>query len=270
MNTQRINYVPDSLNIFPGFYESQLYYSDMEYNYNYNEKYEFEKYMDCEIDDFKAYCRDVCEELTDEIKDLLVDDEICTNVELVGMSSPREYNFTTDKLELNIDVNLWRIATKVWYDEDLHKGFDKYLQKKYTSCSGYISFVANNIDEYFDRMEWADVLLDYWLLTKIYDDTDVVKCIMRCDITPYEERMYEIADNALYRHMAPISEVEYVRENMSEDKMQEWCKAKFAADRAFYGDEWAKRIISECRDEFYQAAGIFKYEEAENVRMMLN
>lgn len=241
----------------------------MEYDYNYCERSEFGgDYMDCEIDDFKQYCAEVCEEVTDEIESYLVDGELVTEVELLGMSSPRYYNFTTDKLQLSVVCDIMRLANKLWYDEEMHRCFDRYLHRKYSTCDGFISFVDNNIGDFMDSWKYLDVMVDYWLLTKIYDTPDVCAALDKCEWTAYRERMYEIANDVLYRHMRPISEADYIRSELRSDKMQEWAKARFDTHRAWFGN--AERVIEECKDEFYQVAGCKRYEEYENVRQYID
>lgn len=265
---EKFKYVPDNLVIFPGFYESILYHSDMEYEYNYNEKSNFENYMEEEIDDFKDFERDVCIEVAQKVKEYLVDDDICESCEWAGMSSPREYNFTTDKLILDLEIDIHRLAMMVWYDKNLHEGFDKYLGRKYISCDGFWSFVENEIGEYMDKWDYLDVLVDYWLLTKIYDDTDVVKSIMKCEYAPYEEDLYYIADQALYNHMTPISEVEYICSECRKDDKMQWVIDNSRRPRwNFYGEDEIKDIFSddELKARFYEENKCLPYDKYDNV-----
>lgn len=265
--THEFDYVPDNLTIFPGFYESCLYYSDMECNHNYDEAMNFDNYMDEEIDDFATYKRDVCLEIAELIGEYLVDGEICKSVELSGISSPREYNFTTDKLELKLDIDIERIANKVWHETTMHMGFDKYLRKKYTSCSGFRSFVENNISDFLERWDYLDVLVDYWLLSKIFDDTDVADCISKGMETPYEYDMYDIASNVFMQHTRPIDEAEYIGNAMKGENIVEWCREKLGNHKDFFYTSDAERIIDMgLADEFYKTANILPYKEHDNVQ----
>lgn len=266
MEITKFNYVPDNLTIFPGFYESELYHCDSEINWNDDEKYEYKKFMPCEIDNFEEFTTEVCMGISSEIADLLVDNEICLSCEHVGMSSPREYNFTTDKILLDLEIDLPRLAMMVWYDEELHKGFDAYLNEKYSSRSGFISFVENEIGDFFDKWEYLSVLVDYWLLTKIFDDTDVVGCQSRYDCSYYSDRMFEISDLALSNHMVPICKEDWLYENAYNEKAQEFAKIKFNADKEMYARTIAQRVLDEdLADEFCEFVGCMKYEEAENI-----
>lgn len=267
---KEFHYESDSGAVFPGFYESILYHSDSEYNFNYDDKYNFENYMECEIDDFSKFEHDVIERIALEISSYLVDGDICDKCELEGMWSPMEYNFTTDKIQLVLNLDIELLAKTIWDDEEYHKQFDRYLQRKYTSYDGFISFVENSIEEYYEKWEYLDVMVDYWLLTKIFDDKDVVKCVEKCDWTPYMDTLADIADMELYNHMVPIKDVDYIgsiiRHSDDNEKLDAWLHEKFGSPyRGFFGYDYAERIIDECKDEFYEANGILRYEEHDNV-----
>lgn len=200
-----MNYTPQDLDIFPGFYESVLYHCDTEYNFNYEEKRnDPDNYVEKELD-FELFTKEVCEGITSLIGDILG-----AEAKFKDMHSPAYYNYSTDKLEMEIAIDPEKIKSEILSSEELSKGFDKYLKSHYTSRSGFISFVENNIDEYFDKGEYADVMIDYYLLTKIYDNADVVKCQRDFDGTSYFEECLDIANDALYNHMVEIKKEEIV------------------------------------------------------------
>lgn len=214
---QEFDYQVNDYHIFCGFYESVLWNSDSEYDWNYNERTGVknpERYVNREVKDFNAFCKDVCEGIAEEISELLVDGEICTECEYESMWSPREYNFTTDKLNLKLKIDLDLLKGELIGNAELRREFDRYLHKKYTSYDGFISFVENNVDGYFEKSvdEYPDVMVDYWLLTKIYDTSDVVKAIESCEYQYYHERCIEIANNAIYEYMEPIDESDWLAE----------------------------------------------------------
>lgn len=72
-----------------------------------------------------------------------------------SMSSPREYNFTTDRLFAYIpdDVveDLFRRS-----EADGHKSLQAVLKERHTSYDGFISFYSN------DLTEWLEKPLDEW------------------------------------------------------------------------------------------------------------
>jgi hypothetical protein len=199
---EKITYTPDNGTIFPGFYESELYNSDQEYNFSYNEGEEYE------IKDFDGYCKYICEALSDKISDYLTSaKDICKSVKYKAMSSPREYNFTTDHLLMDAEIDLSALKERILADSDYKDGFDNYLRYKYSSRSGFISFVSNNVDDFFkdDFSEYFDVLIDYFLLTMIYDDKDVVKHQKKYEETPYWWDMLEIVSDAECQFMERVN-----------------------------------------------------------------
>lgn len=211
---ENYSYCNDNTVIMPGFYESVLFNSDKLYYENMILKTECEsngeEFTELDIDDFQAYMNEVCKSITDNlIAPMLTEDSnICDKVEFDHVSSPRYYNFTTDRIVMNLNIDLDALKEFVLGNEDYRNGFDKYLRAHYTSCDGFCSFVANNIDEFFEANEYMDVLIDYYLLTKIYGYANVVDMEREYTETSYENDMIEIADEVLYSHLKPVETVE--------------------------------------------------------------
>ena len=234
---QDFHYQVGDYHIFCGFYESVLWHGDSEYDWNYNERSNVknpDRYVNHEVKDFENFCKDVCTDIAGEISQLLVDGEICTECEYESMSSPREYNFTTDKLNLRLKIDLDRLKGELIGNAELRAAFDDYLNAKYSSRSGFISFVENNVDGYFKESvdEYPDVMVDYWLLTKIYDTSDVVKAINSCEYQYYHWKCIEIADNAVYEYMVPVSESDWlddvIRGLMEKDtELKSWLAERY-------------------------------------------
>ena len=209
---QNIEYTNDNLHIMPGFYESILFNSDTEYMENEQIRRDCEdngeEFIEHEIKDFNEFQRAVCTRSVNYlIKPLLCEDsEICDDIQLIDVWSPSYYNFTTDKLNCNVNIDIDKLASMLQSNVDLLAGFDKYLYEKYSSRSGFISFVANNAKDYFDEQDHLDVMIDYYILTKIYDSPDVVDAIRNeNDFTHYEYEMMEIASECVYEFMAPAA-----------------------------------------------------------------
>ena len=163
---------------FHGFYESDYYYSDMEYDFD--EHYE--------LTNFEKYQKDLCKEWIDLVKHQLefatgnVIKKISTrNFEL---DSPKEYNFTTDKLIVNVEFRLR--ALEHWCFKDKAEEFNKYLKENYSSYDGFISFTPNSIDafkeKYFneyktfeerERNNLINVMLEFYFECQIDFELDV-------------------------------------------------------------------------------------------------
>lgn len=209
---QNIEYTSNDLHIMPGFYESILFNSDTEYEENEQIRRDCEdngeEFVEHEIKDFNEFQKAVCSRIVENlIKPLLCeDDEICDDIKLTDVWSQRQYNFTTDKLDCEVHIDLEKLAAMIQADDDLRDGFDKYLNKKYTSRSGFWSFVANNVKEYFDEWDHLDVMIDYYILTKIYESADVVSAVKNeYDFTSYEYDMMDIASECVYEYMVPAA-----------------------------------------------------------------
>lgn len=195
-------YTPDNLEIFPGFYESLLYNSDTEYCAN-QEREEGEP--EREIKDWDGFTEAVCKGITDVLRPILEREDFCTDVEYVGMTSPRYYNYSTDKLDIRMQLDLDALKDWVLSDDDRRDGFDAYLREKYTSYDGFCSFVENNIDGYFEKWEYPDVLVDYYVLCEIFDDPDVVNAKRyQRELTGYTWDIYEIASDCFWEFFEPI------------------------------------------------------------------
>lgn len=198
-------YSPDCLDIFPGFYESLLYNSDTEYCANQDRE---EGEPEREIKDWAGFTRAVCEGVTEVLRPILERvPEVCDGVVYAGMTSPRYYNYSTDRLE--VDMNFDADALKEWVlsDECRREGFDSYLHERYTSYDGFISFVENDIDSFFEESyeAYADVLLDYYVLCEILGDEDVVwaKRNQR-DMPAYTWDIYEVANECFWDFFEPV------------------------------------------------------------------
>ena len=71
------------------------------------------------------------------------------NLDTVSMSSPREYNFETDRLFCDVDFD----AIKTLYLEN--KGTcDKYILKRMEARDGFIPWYSNHIEDWGDFTDW--------------------------------------------------------------------------------------------------------------------
>lgn len=153
--------------VFPGFYESTLYNSDM---FNYLKCHEG-FYLDFSTEGFKKYQIETCEDWVSEMAEQIKGNPI--GLEILGyakLSSPREYNFRTDRISIEIKVNLFKLKRYCFADNQ--EKFDKYLTENWTSYSGFCSFIPNNISRFKDkyknqptsRDELIQVMIEWYLL----------------------------------------------------------------------------------------------------------
>jgi hypothetical protein len=108
----------------------------------------------------------VCKRCIEDIMDLMENNDAITDMQLKEMNSPREYNFTTDKLVCELEVDMDKI--KKWCYETEKEKFEEYLKENYTSYDGFISFIPNNVRE-FKEKEDTDVMIDFYILSHLYE-----------------------------------------------------------------------------------------------------
>lgn len=100
---------------------------------------------------------------TDCFETWLDDLDIKLDLKYSGMSSPKEYNFSTDRIFANVPlsqmIKLYRALDKNVLRET--------IEKRFTSYDGFISYYSNDLDEWikekplkeWDCNQWGAVLL---------------------------------------------------------------------------------------------------------------
>lgn len=198
-------FINDTLIVFEGFYESNLFNSDTEYYLNeLLQDSEHPETYEITGQNYKDYEKSVCELHADSLNECLNDLRLYEKIDIVksvkfkNMTSPSYYNFTTDKLHLLVDFNLTKLKKYCFVENK--EDFNFYLQKKYTSCSGYISFIPNNLrefkQEYIDNKDntLIDIMLEYHFIRAIFDNKTAEKIYndnLHDTDTDYKQRIYE-------------------------------------------------------------------------------
>ena len=174
-------YTNSKYTVFPGFYESVLYNSDTLYYFETDELpegfcWEFVK------GGFEKFENETCEAWVEAMKDNLFDNPIGLRIgKYTSLYSPKYYNFSTDKISFEVEVNLNELKKYCWVT--CEKEFNDYLFKNWSSYDGFISFIPNNLSEYKEeyklRNDWKkDALIDImieWYLLKFIDFGDVTQ-----------------------------------------------------------------------------------------------
>lgn len=191
---QKHTYHQYSTALFEGFYESNLYNSDTEYNLNRYLNEDSENSKEYEIKDFSGFCRKIAERVPVLLEsDLNVDSDILSDFCLLEIDSPRFYNYRTDRLVLSVNVDVELLKGYAYSSHPIE--FESYLKENFTSYDGFISFVPNNLSDFLeweDRESSIDVLIEFYLLSVI-------------DLDSYHRDLYEEADELALDFMTPTS-----------------------------------------------------------------
>jgi len=100
----------------------------------------------------QAIAKAYAEQFANEVNDTLSGDSEPLAFEYESMTSPREYNFTTDRVFLTLPINQFQ-----WlFDNTKRETLEKTIRDNFTSRSGFISFYSNDIADWLDKplAEW--------------------------------------------------------------------------------------------------------------------
>lgn len=141
------------LPFFPGFYESDLENSDTAY---WAIKEELDYYRnDCDTPckelteddldfDYRGYEGDVRNQWVDAFRERMP--EMVLSLENLEMTSPRYYNFETDRLWADIELaEGWEDKVRAFMAENAD-WLRKRIEDDWTSYDGFTSFMSNNFD----------------------------------------------------------------------------------------------------------------------------
>jgi len=123
------------LPVFPGFY-STIFEPDED---------QFLQENDCTWDDIEfnneEYEKDVAESVCDTVESGL--DKYVSSIAMQGISSPREYNFTNDGINIEVELSSANLKAIQKAVRDNWKEYGEYVKERYTSRSGFMSFHPN-------------------------------------------------------------------------------------------------------------------------------
>lgn len=181
-----------SCKVFPGFYESILYNSDTLYNFEYGEEIPEGYYFDFTGDGWKKFKEETCKDWVYAMQDSFDENPIDMKIgDYHSLWSPREYNYTTDKIEFPVTFNLNKLKSYCWHKRK--DDFNKYLYDHWSDRDGFWSFIPNNLErfkrEYYENKSkdsFLDVMVEWYLL----ENMDFDRVISRT-MDNYFERIYE-------------------------------------------------------------------------------
>lgn len=143
---------------FPGFYESHLYNSDSLYcevNDNldeYKDRFEDDTLTANDLDlDFDEYKKDCCKSFVDAFYDMSPD--FVKGAEFAEMSSPKYYNFETDKVYANVEFeDDWK--EKILSFMDVNKDWlTERIREDWSDRDGFWSFLDNRFQYWYEMFQ---------------------------------------------------------------------------------------------------------------------
>lgn len=181
--------------------------------------YDYETDMDKEVPDiwgadydYKAieleYCKHYVEAFGDKFELDLTFDE---------MTSPREYNFSTDRIFCLIPREQ---IDKIRKEVEAHKDYPQYIKDRFTSCDGFWSFYSNDHKD----EEWTRDTLDecqYAVVIRFWLD------YINVEVGPEgwdEEEYYLTSDFEMCNWDSVIAAHEKIREYLKEEEVKEVVK----------------------------------------------
>ena len=154
------------LPFFPGFYESDLENGDTAYWAIKEELQYYQEECDTpckeltesDLDfDYKGYEEAVRDEWVDGFRGNMP--EIVLSLENVEMTSPKYYNFSTDKLWADVELkDGWEDDVRAFMAENAD-WLRERIKDDWTSYDGFMSFMSNNFDDLThdeDEDYWGD------------------------------------------------------------------------------------------------------------------
>lgn len=159
--TMQKNNFEIQLTLFPGFYESALYNCDtlywettddeMEY---WRDRFDDESLTADDLDiDFPRFKEECCKAYIDAFFNNQLCPDFIEKMEYSDLTSPRYYNFETDKLYVNVELaEDWRDKVKTFMEEN-KEWLTKRIKEDWTSRDGFCSFMDNTYDYWCDELQ---------------------------------------------------------------------------------------------------------------------
>lgn len=177
-----IRFANDNLRIFPGLYESELYNSDTDYLLAEALGTSQGEEVIYDFDEFQTIAGKAC---VDSLNEKLDSHDVINDMRYIGIDSPAYYNYSTDKVIIDTDYSF--IALVKYCKHTKREKFNKYLVDNYTSCSGYVSFIENSVDEFFAN-SWFNshkniaiqVMIEFYLINEVDLETHLYSMYEAC------------------------------------------------------------------------------------------
>jgi hypothetical protein len=174
---------------FPGFYESWLSVNDESINENLKEYFQGDELENIRKHFYSTeeyscanseYEKEVCKKFTELIECELIENFV-SRIIFENMHSPKEYNFTTDSLNVQVYFSKTNIKNIKKFLKENFAAWEKYLKDTYKSRSGFISFYGyapdsddwKDIDECLTDSHKAGSILQF-ICNQLFDDEAII------------------------------------------------------------------------------------------------
>jgi hypothetical protein len=170
------------LPIFPGFYGTIFEYSneDMDIEAFEQETGKEDLNWDNFNWDYEDYNNRVAEACCEAIENKL-QEYFDLVINFQNVSSPREYNFANDSINIEIIASKGTLSKIREYLLENIEEYKEYVRRKYTSCDGFISRYSNNaytwINDYMFKMQdnghYLGSILQFVLINEEFTEEDL-------------------------------------------------------------------------------------------------
>jgi hypothetical protein len=122
-------------------------------------------------EDFKTLMVDKAKEKIEEVLDEL--GIPYRNLKMGGFWSPREYNFSTDWIEFELDVPddyVETIRQNVQRDED---NFFRFAKENFGTHDGFISFYPYEKEDFYNVNRKEEYIVSMWIMYRMNEEFDI-------------------------------------------------------------------------------------------------
>lgn len=159
-----MKFVFDTCDIFPGFYESWIYNGDSLLNFDRDD---LPKEFNWEFKEggFLAFQKATAKKWLDSVESNL-DSDIVKVGDFIKLWSPTYYNYTTDSIFFNVEVDLRALKKYCWitYQDEFTKHLERWSSQIHYLWKGDLSLFQSNYREHLRlRNEYVNVMTSFYL-----------------------------------------------------------------------------------------------------------
>lgn len=197
----------------------------------------------------------VAELFADEYADM-VSSAIGINVKLVKsfVRSPREYNFSTDEIYAQIEIKDYdEFVERLQYflkSDQYHDRLAEIIKQNHTSCSGFISFMSNDINEWHELIEGPN-------------NENYISCLVGYIVSIVDEDSAQLLSSTIYEFVCSNTDLHRVNPITDIAKEEFELYEKYGHIYSEYAKEHPLRYPDKYEWEYYKGQFIECAEEYE-------